>query len=259
MITLLYHLGRVGCIDVERAATAVGPSPRGGGRAERPGIPPLPDDLLREALTHASWPNEDGGGARSNERLEFLGDAVLGMIVANALFRARPDASEGELTRMRAEVVCGPALAAAARRAGLGERLILGRGEEAAGGRDRDRNLAGAFEALLGAVYRARGLNAARALALRLLKPEFDRARDGAAAFDPKSALQHLVQARWHEPPEYVTVEERGEAGERRFVVEVRVSGDRLARGAGPSKRAAQHEAARRACDALAEDARPCT
>lgn len=259
MITLLYHLGKGGCIDVERAATAVGLLPGSGELAEALGVPPLPDDLLREALTHASWPNEGGGAARSNERLEFLGDAVLGMIVANALFRARPDASEGELTRMRAEVVCGPALAAAARRIGLGERLILGRGEEAAGGRDRDRNLAGGLEALLGAVYRARGLNAARALALRLLKPEFARARDGAAAFDPKSALQHLVQARWHEPPEYVTVEERGGAGDRRFVVEVRVSGGRLGRGAGPNKRAAQHEAARLACDALAEDAPPCT
>ncbi len=243
-----FETGRWGCIALQSADAA----PGSGELAERLGIPPLPDDLLREALTHASWPNEGGSGARSNERLEFLGDAVLGMIAANALFRARPDASEGELTRMRAEIVCGAALAAAARRIGLGERLILGRGEEAAGGRDRDRNLAGGFEALLGAVYRARGLNVARALALRLLKPEFDRVRDRGAALDPKSALQHLVQARWHEPPEYVTVEERGEDGDRRFVVEVRVSGDRLGRGAGASKRAAQHEAARCACDALA-------
>ena len=230
---------------MQNADAAVG----SGELAERLGIPPLPDDLLREALTHASWPNEGGSAARSNERLEFLGDAVLGMIAANALFRAFPDASEGELTRMRAEIVCGPALAAAARRIGLGQRLILGRGEEAAGGRDRDRNLAGGFEALLGAVYRARGLNVARALALRLLKPEFDRVRAGGAPLDPKSALQHLVQARWHEPPEYVTVDEWGQHGERRFVVEVRGGGARIGLGTGVSKRAAQHEAAR---DALA-------
>lgn len=243
MIMALYQFrSERGCIALRNADATVEV-------AERPGIPPLPDDLLREALTHASWPNEGGSGSRSNERLEFLGDAVLGMIAANALFRAFPDASEGELTRMRAEIVCGPALAAAARRIGLGERLILGRGEEAAGGRDRDRNLAGGFEALLGAVYRARGLNAARALALRLLKPEFDRVRDGGAPLDPKSALQHLVQARWHEPPEYVTVDERGEHGERRFVVEVRARGARIGLGAGVSKRTAQHEAAR---DALA-------
>lgn len=249
MIMALYQFrSERGCIALQNADAAVG----SGELAERLGIPPLPDDLLREALTHASWPNEGGSVARSNERLEFLGDAVLGMIAANALFRAFPDASEGELTRMRAEIVCGPALAAAARRIGLGQRLILGRGEEAAGGRDRDRNLAGGFEALLGAVYRARGLNTARALALRLLKPEFDRVRAGGAPLDPKSALQHLVQARWHVPPEYVTVAERGEHGERRFVVEVRAGGDRLGRGAGSSKRAAQHEAARCARDALA-------
>ncbi len=247
MIMALYQFrsDKRGCIALQNADAAIA----SGELAERLGIPPLPDDLLREALTHASWPNEGGSGSRSNERLEFLGDAVLGMIAANALFRAFPDASEGELTRMRAEIVCGPALAAAARRIGLGQRLILGRGEEAAGGRDRDRNLAGGFEALLGAVYRARGLNVARALALRLLKPELDRVRDGGAPLDPKSALQHLVQARWHEPPEYVTVDERDQHGERRFVVEVRARGARIGLGAGVSKRTAQHEAAR---DALA-------
>ena len=246
MIMALYQFrSERGCIALRNADAMVG----SGELAERLGIPPLPDDLLREALTHASWPNEGGSGSRSNERLEFLGDAVLGMIAANALFRAFPDASEGELTRMRAEIVCGPALAGAARRIGLGERLILGRGEEAAGGRDRDRNLAGGFEALLGAVYRARGLNVARALALRLLKPEFDRVRDGGAPLDPKSALQHLVQARWHEPPEYVTVDEWDQRGERRFVVEVRARGARIGLGVGVSKRTAQHEAAR---DALA-------
>ena len=237
---------------LESTAAVVESPPRGGDLAERLGIKPLPDELLCEALTHASYPNESSARATPNERLEFLGDAILGMVVANALFRAYPEAAEGELTRMRAEVVRGAALARAARRLDLGGYLILGRGEEAAGGRDRDRNLAGAFEALLGAVYHAHGLTVARALALRLLKPELDGLRNGGPALDAKSALQHLVQARWHTPPEYVTVDEQDEGEERRFVVEVRVDGELLGRGSGPSKRAAQQEAASHACDALA-------
>ena len=221
---------------------------------ERLGVAPLPDDLLREALTHASYPNEADAAAVPNERLEFLGDAVLGMVVANELFRAFPDASEGELTRMRAEIVQGRALAGAARRLDLGDALILGRGEEAAGGRDRERNLAGALEALVGAVYRSRGLNAARPFIRRILRLELERVRARGAAIDPKSALQHLVQARWHEPPEYVTVsEEAGEKG-RHFRVEVRVSGDTVGRGSGASKREAQRLAAQEAYAALSAD-----
>ena len=229
--------------------------PRSGDLAERLGIKPLPDDLLCESLTHASYPNESASQAIPNERLEFLGDAILGMVVANALFRAYPKAAEGELTRMRAEIVRGSTLATAARRLDLGDYLVLGRGEEAAGGRNRDRNLAGAFEALLGAVYCAHGLTVARSLSLRLLKPEIERLRDGGPALDPKSALQHLVQARWHQPPDYVTVDEQVEEEGRRFVVEVRVSGETLGRGSGSSKRAAQQEAARQAHAALSSDA----
>ncbi len=228
--------------------------PRSGDLAERLGIKPLPDDLLCEALTHASFPNESSSQATPNERLEFLGDAILGMVVANALFRAYPEAAEGELTRMRAEIVRGSTLATAARRLDLGDYLILGRGEEAAGGRGRDRNLAGAFEALLGAVYRAHGLTIARALSLRLLKPEIDRIRTSGPSLDAKSALQHLVQARWHQPPDYVTVDEQSEEEGRRFIVEVRVSGEMLGRGSGSSKRAAQQEAAREAHAALSTD-----
>ena len=240
---------------MESTAAVVQSPPKCGDLAERLGIKPLPDDLLCEALTHASYPNESSARATPNERLEFLGDAILGMVVANELFRAYPESAEGELTRMRAEIVRGSTLAKAARRLDLGSYLILGRGEEAAGGRDRERNLAGAFEALIGAVYRAHGLTVARALALRLLKPEIDRMRDGGPSLDPKSALQHLVQARWHQPPDYVTVAEEIEEEERRFVVEVRVSGEMLGRGSGSSKRAAQHEAARQAHAALSVDA----
>jgi dsRNA-specific ribonuclease len=124
---------------------------------QRLGVKPIPEDLLGQALTHASYLNEADASATSNERLEFLGDSVLGMVIASVLFDHFPDAGEGELTRMRADIVRGTALARVATRLGLGEQLILGRGEESAGGRTRDRNLAGALEALIGAVYEAHG------------------------------------------------------------------------------------------------------
>lgn len=223
---------------------------------ERLGVKPLPDDLLGQALTHASYLNEADADAESNERLEFLGDSVLGMIVANELFKLYPQAGEGELTRMRADLVRGRTLAVAAARLGLGEHMILGRGEESAGGRTRERNLAGALEATVGAVYRAQGYRAARAFILRLLGPELQQVRREGARIDPKSSLQHLVQARWHEPPDYVTVEEEAGGGGRRFTVEVRVAGETLGRGEGPSKREAQQKAAQQAVTRLAARSR---
>lgn len=217
----------------------------------RLGIKPLPPDLLQQALTHASFLNEADDRASSNERLEFLGDAILGMVVAKVLFARYPESGEGELTRMRADVVRGSTLARAAGRLDLGRHLILGRGEEAAGGRTRDRNLAGGLEALIGAVYQAHGLRVAQTFILRILGPELQQiAREG-ARIDPKSSLQHLVQARWHEPPDYVTVEDDPGGPGRRFVVEVRVGGVTLGRGEGANKREAQQAAAREAVSRL--------
>jgi len=215
--------------------------------AARLGGKPLPADLLARALTHSSYLNEADSTAESNERLEYLGDSVLGMVIASVLFDAFPGAGEGELTRMRADIVRGTSLARAAERLGLGEYLILGRGEEAAGGRERDRNLAGALEAVVGAVYRAQGFRAARALTRRILKPELERTRRHGALVDAKSSLQHMVQARWHEPPEYVTVEDAAGSPARRFAVEVRIAGEALGRGEGRSKREAQQQAAQEA------------
>lgn len=216
-------------------------------------VKPLPADLLREALTHASYLNESDARAPSNERLEFLGDALLGVVIADRLFRLYPLAGEGELTRMRADVVRGSTLARVARRLELGDQVILGRGEEAAGGRARDRNLAGALEALIGAVYVAHGTRSARSLVLRLLGPELRQLAIEGARIDAKSSLQHLVQARWHEPPDYVTVEEGPGGAERRFIVEVRAGGATLGRGEGASKREAQQRAAGEAITRLAE------
>ncbi|MCK6563891.1 MAG: ribonuclease III [Dehalococcoidia bacterium] len=214
---------------------------------QRLGGRPLPGALLEQALTHASFLNESGADAESNERLEFLGDAVLGMVVGHELFRLFPAAGEGDLTRMRAEIVRGSALARAAARLDIGDHIVLGRGEEAAGGRMRERNLAGVFEAIIGAVYRDQGYRAARSFILRMLAPELDQVRREGASLDPKSSLQHMVQARWHEPPDYVTVDEEAAGQGRRFTVEVRIGGTTLGRGSGPSKRDAQQEAAREA------------
>ncbi len=211
---------------------------------QRLGVRPLPGALLEQALTHASFLNESGADAESNERLEFLGDAVLGMVAGHELFRLFPNAGEGDLTRMRAEMVRGSTLARAATRLDLGEHIILGRGEESAGGRLRERNLAGAFEALIGAVYRDQGYRAARSFILRMLAPELELIRREGASLDPKSNLQHLVQARWHEPPDYVTVNEEAAGSGRRFTVEVRVGGTTLGQGSGASKREAQQNAA---------------
>lgn len=215
----------------------------------RLGIKTLPPELLTEALTHSSYVNEADSAAPSNERLEFLGDAILGSVVAALLFQALPDAGEGKLTRMRAEIVRGSTLAQTSERLGLGEHLVLGRGEAAAGGRDRERNLAGLLEALIGAVYRAHGIRSATAFVRRVLKPDLARVLRDGAVLDPKSTLQQFVQGQWRRPPEYVTVEQ-AESGELKFLATAMAGGTELGKGRGPTKRAAQQEAAR---DALAQ------
>jgi ribonuclease-3 len=229
--------------------------------ARRLGVRPFPADLLGQALTHASYLNETEPGAPSNERLEFLGDALLGMVIGDLLFRRYPEAGEGELTRMRADLVRGSTLARVATRLELGSRIVLGRGEEAAGGRSRDRNLAGVLEAVIGAVYRAHGYRHTRSLILRLLTPEIEQLRREGARIDAKSSLQHIVQARWHEPPAYVTVFDDPATPGRRFQVEVRVGELVLGQGEGQSKREAQQQAARHAIAALVSesDGRSCT
>jgi ribonuclease-3 len=162
---------------------------------------------------------------------------------------------------MRAELVRGSTLARVARRLELGELMVLGRGEESAGGRNRERNLAGVLEAVIGAVYVAHGYRSTRALILRLLAPEIKEIRRDGARIDAKSTLQHLVQARWHEPPDYVTVSEEPAGTGRLFKVEVRAAGSTLGRGEGNSKREAQQLAAREAIARLEAETggRACT
>jgi ribonuclease-3 len=202
---------------------------------------------LRTALTHPSYANEHPlDVAETNERLEFLGDAALGLIVAEALYAGYPELEEGRLTEWRAQLVCGPTLSRVATRLGLGDALLLGRGEESTGGRRREGNLERAFEALVGAVLLDRGLDAARAFARDVLAEEFAALDADPALLNPKGALQQLVQG-VSGRPQYVTTLEEGPEHARRFTVEVRVDGEAVGSGSGPSKQIAEKEAARRA------------
>lgn len=211
--------------------------------------------LLAEALVHDSYPNEnpdfEGG---TNERLEFLGDAVAGLVVADRLFHRFPDSAEGELTRLRAELVRGETFADVARRLRLGEYLLMGRGEEAAGGRDRTAVLATAFEAVVGALWLDRGLEAVRERLAAWMEPEWRRVEAGEVEVEPKTRLQHVAQGRFKQTPEYRTLASEGSDQARVFTVEVRAGGGIVGVGKGPSKQAAEKAAARDALKLLQED-----
>ncbi|HWI60299.1 MAG TPA: ribonuclease III [Symbiobacteriaceae bacterium] len=205
--------------------------------------------LLLEAITHTTFANENPG-APSNQRLEFLGDSVVGMVTAQYIFQTFQDLPEGELTKIRAAVVCEPTLAARARALGVGPLLRFGKGE-AVSGRDRDSILADAFEALVGAIFLDGGLEAARSFVLRELAPLVAPARSGLVRVDYKTRLQELLQNRFTEGPAYRLLAEEGPAHERRFQVAVWHREAELGRGWGRSKKEAEQEAARQALEAL--------
>ncbi len=203
---------------------------------------------LLEALTHRSYMHEAGAlGVTSNERLEFLGDAVLALISADFLSHLAPHANEGELTTMRAALVRGSALAAIARQIDLGEYLRLGRGEAATGGRERDLLLASALEAVLGALYVDGGLEAARAFLEPVLAPLAQHLITSDRIKDDKSLLQELAQAQLGITPTYHVVAAAGPSHQPHFSVEVRLGERVLARGEGRSKRQAEQDAAKQA------------
>lgn len=210
--------------------------------------------LVRQALVHPSYAHEQGL-AESNQRLEFLGDAVLQLIISDELHRRFSDLPEGQLSRLRAAVVCEAALARAAAGIELGRYMLLGRGEETTGGRERPSVLADACEAVLGAVYRAGGLEPARQLALRLLADELD-GLDPAAAVDYKTLLQEHVQRHELGSLQYEVIDESGPDHDKRFAVAVRLAGRELAQGSGKSKKQAQLEAAKDALGRLGADGR---
>ena len=212
----------------------------------------LPGGLLSLALTHRSFAYENGG-LPTNERLEFLGDSVLGLVVTDELYRSQPALPEGQLAKLRASVVNMTSLAGVARRlgdGGLGAYLLLGRGEETTGGREKDSILADALEALIGAVHLGRGLATAADVVHRLFDPLLVESATRGAGLDWKTSLQELGAARGLGAPTYTTVDE-GPDHAKTFTAAVHFSGAVHGRGTGRTKKAAEQEAAEAAWQAL--------
>jgi len=205
--------------------------------------------LLERALTHRSYAYEHGG-LPTNERLEFLGDAVLGLVVTDALYRRHPELPEGQLAKLRASVVNTRALAGVARSLDLGRWLRLGKGEEVTGGRDKASILADTMEAILGAVYLDRGLEGVSVLVRTLFDPLMLAASEDGAALDWKTSLQELTAARGLGVPEYV-VGESGPDHAKSFTAAAMVGGELHGEGSGRSKKEAEQQAAEAAWRSL--------
>jgi len=209
--------------------------------------------LLQNALTHSSYANERWHNSLlSNERLEFLGDSVLGMLVAEYLYRNFPNRPEGELTRMRADMVCEKTLAAAANRIGLGEHLLLGHGEEQGGGRSRDSILADAVESVIAACFLDGGIAAALKFIQQFILVEVPVSK--LHNVDYKTQLQELVQQKKNQTLSYVLVGQSGPDHDKKFDVEVSLNGTVVGQGSGSSKKRAEQMAARAAMEKLFPD-----
>jgi ribonuclease-3 len=206
--------------------------------------------LLLDAMTHSSWANENKkSGASSNERLEFLGDSVLGFIVADFLYTNAPDMPEGQMTRLRAELVCEKSLEGASTALGLGTGLRLGKGEELSGGRKRPSILADAFEAVVAAIYLDGGIEPAKTLVKGYILTQF---REGVpAGCDYKTALQELVQRKNGQSLTYHMTGESGPDHMKLFTVEVRLNGVIRGEGTGKNKKEAEQAAAKLAYDEM--------
>jgi len=201
-------------------------------------------DLLKEALSHPSLSSEIRPAPPDNQRLEYLGDAVLELIVSNYLYRNFIKCQEGPLTKLRASVVSKNALAAAAGRLNIGNQLLLSKGEESSGGRSRPSNLADAFEALIGAVYLDGGIEAATRIAIRLLNHELEGLNPDEAQGNTKGELQEILQGIAPEAPSYEILEQTGPPHDRTFISAVNWRGVRLGKGVGTSKKASEAKAA---------------
>lgn len=208
-------------------------------------------DLLRLALTHPSVVHESNSIQEDNQRLEFLGDAVIGLILARELYDKFPRFGEGPLTKARAQMVNRRALARQTRQFALGEHLVLSRGEELNGGRSRPSALADAFEALVGAVFLDGGFDAAREFVLRCFRESFAECAEIPSLENPKGELQELLQAKSPAAPRYQMTSATGPDHDRSFECAVFHDGVELGRGSGKSKRAAESEAAQAALNRL--------
>ena len=212
------------------------------------------DAELREAaLTHRSYAFENGLGI-TNERLEFLGDSVLGLVVTDLAYRLFPDLPEGSLAKLRAAVVNMTSLAEVARSLGVGSVVLLGKGEEQSGGRDKSSILADALEAIFGAIYLDRGLDVARELIERLFRPRMDAYARGEGDRDFKTLLQEIASQELRAMPEY-RLQEQGPDHEKMFTATVFLSGRRMGVGSGRSKKEAEQQAAREAYTRVIENA----
>ena len=201
---------------------------------------------------HLSYLNENPSFTRpSNERLEFLGDAILNFIVTEKLYKEFPQLPEGELTEIRAALVCRDTLAELASSLKLGDLLLLGRGEEANGGRAKESNLANAMEALIGALYLDQGITKARRFILRQLKPELEKIKAGKITPNYKALVQELIQGQKKPTPVYRLVEATGPDHSKQFTAEILVEAEALGKGVGKSKKVAESQAARAAWEKL--------
>jgi ribonuclease-3 len=219
--------------------------------AERLGLIFSNPALLTRALTHRSFLNENSNASEDNERLEFLGDAVLDFVVGAWVYHHCPEMAEGDLTRMRSALVRNEQLAEFARQLDLGQAMRMGRGEAASGGRERDNLLGSTFEALIGALYLDGGLPKVDAFMEPLLAGVRERVIMRAEIYDPKSRFQEWAQSAKLGTPKYVTVAASGPDHAKVFEVEVRIKDQTYGRGSGPSKQIAAQVAAQTALESL--------
>jgi ribonuclease-3 len=217
------------------------------------GIEPQSLDALEEALVHSSYSFENDLPF-NNERLEFLGDALIGFFAADFLMEKFPEASEGDMSRWKSILVSRPALGRCAVNMGLGEIILLGRGEDLAGGRERHSLIGSALEAVVGSIYLSNGLNDARKFVELNVFAYYDEIIDNDELVDYKSALQEIVQKQWKSVPNYTVVHESGPDHLKNFIIKVEVEGRTLARGKGTRKKTAENDAARKALERLEDD-----
>lgn len=210
-------------------------------------------DLLKTALSHSSYANEMKNGYNSNERLEFLGDSVLSIVVSDYIYKNFSDMPEGDLTRLRASLVCEKALCSFSRELNLGEYLLLGRGEDKSGGRERDSILADAFEAVLAAIYIDGGFENARNLALDFVLRELKNSKHDDSFKDYKTLLQEIIQRNPEESVSYYLTGESGPDHAKNFDVEVRLNSNVIGKGSGKNKKQAEQMAAKQALELMGE------